>query len=221
MPSATLQPLPSFQPPASAGRSTKVAICIVLAHALLAWGWLATKLEVERKTTPLPLLVTLMQPADPIAEPTSALPSPPTPARPALSPLEAPTLVSVAAEAAAPMTADKAPVIDPAPAAAPAPVFVAQPMPPQQIPPSAVQYLEPPKLVYPRASIRNGERGRVTVRVFIDSQGWPQQVEVAVSSGFVRLDEAAVAAVRQARFKPYRVDGVPVAGWALVPADFG
>ena len=40
------------------------------------------------------------------------------------------------------------------------------------------------------------------------------------SSGFARLDEAAIAAVLKARFRPYSDNGQPLAGWALVPLSF-
>jgi len=58
------------------------------------------------------------------------------------------------------------------------------------------------------------------VRVYIDTAGLPQDVQVGISSGFARLDEAALAAVRKARFKPYTENGQPAAGWAVVPANF-
>lgn len=213
---------PAFRPPRKAGRSVNAALCIALAHALLICHWLTTRFTADRPPTALPLQVSLLQMAAPtVPERVIPLPAPAPPAPPAWSPLSPPTVVSTASEAAVPMAAPASPQNEPAPAAVALPVQVTPPPPPAQIPPSAVQYLEPPKLVYPRASVRNGERGRVMVRVFIDIHGWPQQVEVAVSSGFTRLDEAALTAVRLARFKPYQLDGVPVSGWALVPADFG
>lgn len=221
MPGAAIPFPQTYQPPRKAARSVNAALCIALAHVLLICNWLTTRFIADRPPTALPLQVSLLQMAPP-ADPERAipLPAPAAPAPPAWSPLSPPIVVSTASEAAFPSTAPPAPATEPTPAAA-LPVQVTPPSPPAQIPPSAVQYLEPPKLVYPRASVRNGERGRVMVRVFIDIHGWPQQVEVALSSGFARLDEAALSAVRLARFKPYQVDGVPVSGWALVPADFG
>ena len=44
--------------------------------------------------------------------------------------------------------------------------------------------------------------------------------QVDRSSGHPRLDEAVLAAVRQARFKPYTENGQAVSGWALVPLEF-
>ncbi len=101
----------------------------------------------------------------------------------------------------------------PASAAAPPPA-------PRLLPPSAVQYLEPPVPEYPRASRLAGEAGRVLVRVFIDEGGRPRQVRVAQSSGHARLDDAALAAVRGARFKPATENGQALAGHALIPLTF-
>lgn len=91
---------------------------------------------------------------------------------------------------------------------------------PRDLPASAIQYLEPPAPVYPRASRRLGEGGLVTVRVFVDADGRPRQLQVVQSSGFVRSDEAALEGVRQARFKPPTDNGRPVAGWARIPIPF-
>jgi protein TonB len=83
-----------------------------------------------------------------------------------------------------------------------------------------VRYLkaEPPE--YPRASKRLKETGSVVVRVWIDEGGAPQSVQVGKSSGYPRLDEAAVDAVRKFRFEPYTENGRPTAGWALIPLNF-
>lgn len=98
---------------------------------------------------------------------------------------------------------------------------VALPEPqPKIIPASAVQYVRVPTLVYPRASRHLGESGSVLVRVFIDESGVPQAEQVDKSSGYYRLDDAAIAAVRSARFKPYTENGRAVAGWALIPLNF-
>jgi protein TonB len=116
----------------------------------------------------------------------------------------------VTAKAAAP----PAPVAEP-PRPAPAPVQ------PKTIPASAVQYLVPPSPTYPAQSKRLGETGRVTVRVFIDEAGNAKDVRVERGSGHSRLDEAALTAVQRARFKPYMENGLPLAGWAFIPIDFG
>ncbi len=102
----------------------------------------------------------------------------------------------------------------------PAPSPPPAPPPPKDIPPSAVQYLVAPVLEYPRLARRNGESGRVLVRVYIDTAGRPRTVQVSASSGHTRLDDAAIEAVRGARFKPYTENGQAIAGWALIPLIF-
>ncbi|MEP6504599.1 MAG: energy transducer TonB, partial [Betaproteobacteria bacterium] len=120
-------------------------------------------------------------------------------------------LVAQAAAPAPVPQAPEAPPAPPAPAAAPAV---------RTIPTSSVQYLVPPSPVYSRMSARMKESGKVVVRVFIDEQGLPRDVQVSQSAGFARLDEAAVAAVRKTRFKPCIENGVAVSGWAFIPIEF-
>ena len=91
---------------------------------------------------------------------------------------------------------------------------------PRQLPPSAVQFLVAPQVEYPRASRRLKESGRTLVSVYVDEAGLPRQVLVKTSSGFALLDEAALAAVRKARFKPYMEHGQPTAGWVVIPMVF-
>jgi len=67
---------------------------------------------------------------------------------------------------------------------------------------------------------RQGEAGRVTLRVLIDEQGRPAELRVQSSSGYARLDEAALEALRDARFRPYAENGVAQRVWALVPIHF-
>ena len=54
---------------------------------------------------------------------------------------------------------------------------------------------------YPPASRRAGEQGTVRLKVLVDTNGRPSNVAVTQSSGFARLDEAAVQAVRKWRFE--------------------
>jgi protein TonB len=54
--------------------------------------------------------------------------------------------------------------------------------------------------VYPPASRRAGEEGTVRLKVLVDTNGRASNVAVTQSSGFTRLDEAAMEAVRKWRF---------------------
>ena len=88
------------------------------------------------------------------------------------------------------------------------------------LPQEAIRYARQVPPDYPTASSRMREEGRVIVRVFIDAKGMPNDVRVFKSSGFSRLDAAAVAAVKQFRFHPAVVNGQPVVGNANIPVDF-
>ncbi|MCI0750164.1 MAG: energy transducer TonB [Nevskiales bacterium] len=88
-------------------------------------------------------------------------------------------------------------------------------------PPSfSAAYLDNPLPVYPAASKRLGEAGRVLLRVWVDAQGRAERVEVERSSGFPRLDVSAREAVGRWRFVPARQGPAAVAGVVRVPVVF-
>lgn len=194
---------------------------IVALHAALGHGLMQVREVREAVAEVAPIFVSMVAPEN--------LPAPPQPVPPvkkAPPPVQRPIVTAAPTPAPQPEQFT-APL--PEPPALPVPVAVAStpvPAPPapapaaRTIPPSAVQYLDPPQLVYPRASRRANESGRVVLRVFIDEAGLPRQVLVSQSTGFPRLDEAATAAIQKARFRPYTVDGQPASGWALVPLSF-
>lgn len=193
-------------------------------HGAAAWGLLQVDAVRSAVAEAAPLFVELIAPPAP-----ERAPEPPAPLRPVtkMARPPAPVIAAAPSPAAAPFVAPA-----PAPPAAPeplavtavaAPVPLAAPSPPpapRELPAAAIQYLEPPAPVYPRASRRLGEAGLVLVRVFVDAEGLPRQLQVMQSSGFARLDEAALEGVRRARFKPPIEDGQPTAGWARIPIPF-
>lgn len=111
------------------------------------------------------------------------------------------------------------------PVAAPAPVAPA-PKPVEKavvrVPPSTQgRGARTTKPEYPPASRRAGEEGTVTLQVFVLENGRAGEVKVAKSSGFVKLDEAAVKEVqRNWRFVPGKEDGKPVAMWHTFAVTF-
>ena len=64
------------------------------------------------------------------------------------------------------------------------------------------------------------EQGKTTVRVLIGSDGQPQRAEISKSSGFARLDDAAIATVMRWRFVPGKRGGVAEAMWFNVPINW-
>ena len=237
MPQFTLPPLDSSADTLSAPQRRLLIAGILAAHAAGVWGLMQVGAVRDAVRDAAPMFVNLIAPEAPPVPPAPVPPPPPPPPAPQPikkpppprrviaappRPAPAPAAFVVPEPPPEPVVVEPAPVaVAPAPVAPPAPpVPPAPPPPPKNIPASAVQYLEPPVLVYPRLSMRNGEAGRVLVRVYIDTAGLPRNVQVSASSGFVRLDEAAIAAVGKARFKPYTENGQPTAGWALIPLKF-
>lgn len=66
------------------------------------------------------------------------------------------------------------------------------------------RYAIEPWMAYPAMSRRLGEQGTVLVGVIIETDGSPREVALVASSGYQRLDEAALASVRRAYFFPAR-----------------
>ncbi|MDR2014797.1 MAG: TonB family protein [Azoarcus sp.] len=83
-----------------------------------------------------------------------------------------------------------------------------------------VSYFSNPEPEYPSLSLRLREQGLVKLRVHVTVEGRAGEVALHTSSGFERLDKAALDAVRRWKFRPARRAGTPVAGWVLVPVRF-
>ena len=73
---------------------------------------------------------------------------------------------------------------------------------------------------YPRVSRKRGEKGRVLVKVFINRDGSSEKVEIEQSSGFNRLDKAAMDSAKKCRFVPAKRNGKPVKTLATIPYTF-
>lgn len=89
------------------------------------------------------------------------------------------------------------------------------------VPPSFnADYLNNPAPEYPVISRKLGEQGRVVFRVYVEPDGLPSDVRLQASSGFDRLDNVALAAIKRWKFVPARRGDVAVGGWVLVPLSF-
>lgn len=66
---------------------------------------------------------------------------------------------------------------------------------------------------YPERSRELGETGTVLLALSIDTEGRVADSRVEKSSGFPRLDEAALAALSKCRFRPGTVNDTPQASW--------
>lgn len=73
---------------------------------------------------------------------------------------------------------------------------------------------------YPPASRRAGEQGTAVFSVLVDASGHPQDVKVQSSSGFARLDQSAMEAIRRWMFNPAVRGSQKVAAWTSVRVKF-
>ncbi len=239
-----LSPLPA---PGDRPIAALSGVLVVVVHVAAAWLIWALP-GVAPIDPPQSLAVRLVEEAAPDVPPTPLpvaphAPEPVRKVRPTPLRRAAPTPVlrsapvqTLVAEAAALSTAEPvvpaSPRTDPAPAVM-APAAVEPPSSRPSAPPTApapapktvaprfdAAYLSNPAPVYPPLSRRLGEEGKVVLRVHVEPDGQPSHVEVRTSSGFVRLDDAALGAVRRWRFVPAKRGDEAVAAWVLVPLNF-
>ncbi|WP_329741478.1 energy transducer TonB [Dyella sp. A6] len=159
------------------------------------------------------------------AEPPAPVPPPPPltvkplPPQPAPLPRTRPTPVQP--PVVAPTDLDRIATIQPASVAPPAtPAHDARPAT-NTVPTEASLAYRAAPLRYPGMAMRQHMQGTVLLRVLVDENGRPLQVEIAHSSGYVLLDRSARDQVLAGwRFSPAMVDGHAVKAWALVPVSF-
>lgn len=73
---------------------------------------------------------------------------------------------------------------------------------------------------YPKGSRQRGEQGDVVIEMTVNPQGEVDKAAVVTTSGFPELDEAALRAVRSARFSPARSGSEPVSSTARLTLTF-
>jgi|GEM_PF-537341 len=87
--------------------------------------------------------------------------------------------------------------------------------------PPVAQYTKQPHVAYPTMSKRLGEQGRVVLKVMVQPTGSVSDATVLQSSGFARLDAAAIDAVRGAQVVPMKsMNGRTVAAWYKASINF-
>ncbi len=99
------------------------------------------------------------------------------------------------------------------------PPFVV-PSDPAPVQVSAVRVLRGVQPLYPAAARRLNEYGSVIVRVRVGADGHPELVEVATSSGYARLDDAAISAVKRWVFAPAQTAVGPIVSWVTFTVTF-
>lgn len=81
-------------------------------------------------------------------------------------------------------------------------------------------YLNNPAPNYPPLARRLGEQGRVLLKVLVSENGLAESVQLDTSSGYEKLDRAAMEAVKKWSFIPAKRSNQPVSAYVLVPVKF-
>ncbi len=85
---------------------------------------------------------------------------------------------------------------------------------------AAPDYLHNPTPEYPEAARRDRQQGLVTLLVDVSPEGNVLKVSVQRSSGYRRLDEAALRVAKDWKFKPAMAAGQPIRSQVEVPVRF-
>ena len=219
------------------GRHAGIGLAVVALHVGVIWALQSgLVMQAAELIVPVELLARFIEPPQPkpaLAEPAPALPAPvakpatavqkkavprPPPqaqAQPLAVPDPAPSTnaPSGSLAPALPPVSDPVALLSAAPSAPPAPPTVL-------LPSSNADYLQNPKPAYPPLSKRLGEQGKVVVRVQIGIDGVARNAELRQSSGFERLDQAALNTVLKWRYVPGKRGGVPEDMSFNVPINF-
>jgi protein TonB len=213
-------------------RNTLVVAGVLLIHGAGLWLFQSGLLEkITEVVVPVQLISSSIDvnraPLKPLATP---LPNPPTPPVKATKPSPSPLTPQPQPSALQPSpnqtdTKPNAPQTT-TPATASATIAAASPAATSpapakvELPTHVAAYLQNPKPDYPALSVRRGEQGQVVLNVLIGVEGKAQKAEIVKSSGFERLDAAALATVLRWRYVPGKRGGVPEEMWFKVPLAF-
>ncbi len=213
-------------------RTWRVTGAVLLAHVAVAWllmqGLISRQSTTGEVDNVIMASVVMDMPAPPAPKPqpvqakpqaqSKALPKTMPAVQPQLHP--SPVVTQAGPSESAPVVPAAGPTAAAAPAAAGHQRPNTTPSPVVSLPSSDADYLNNPAPAYPRMSRRQGEQGTVVLRVFINTEGRAEKAEIRISSGYSRLDEAALATVQRWRYVPGKRAGVPEAMWFNVPIRF-
>ena len=213
---------------------TGVFVFVLGVHALALWalgsGWLQPPVQIATDHVVSAQVIALQ--ADPVPAVAAAQPKAPVP-EPKPQPIKRKVLSTKRAQA------EDVPKVEEAAQAPVTPSSSAQEnaasstqgdaskssaqagVPQERIEPSSnANYLNNPKPEYPPLSQRMGEEGTVRIRVFVLKNGRAQEASVQKSSGYPRLDAAALKAALSWRYVPGTVGGEARDMWVITPVRF-
>lgn len=209
-------------------RHLLIASSVVLFHVAALWALQSGLIRRALETVvPVAILSEWVEPPRPKTEPPPPTPKPKPVQQPVLQKmpnLQPPPMPIAIADPTpapdAPVGVQTASVALP-PIAAPVAATPTPAAPPKvQLPSSDADYLQNATPIYPRHSKRLGEQGKVILRVLIGIDGLAQKAEIRSSSGYERLDQAALETVLSWHYMPGKRGGVAEAMWFNVPINY-
>lgn len=190
-------------------RRTVVFFAIVAVHVLLVWAFASGLANKAVELIAPPIDTTIIEEEKSLDEPPP--PPPPDLERPPVQVVPPEINITIPVDAPPPPITNVTTTPPPPRPIAPAPVARTQMS--RISGPSTDEY-------YPSISRSAGEEGRPVIRVCLSVAGKLESAEVSDSSGFPRLDEAAVRVAKASRYKPTTEGGKPVASCANLPIRF-
>lgn len=203
---------------------------VVLLH-VLGLVWAAQQLSVSEPVVTPPSVVGVLvapepEPAPPPPKPVPPPPKPepkpvPTP-KPVAKPTPKPTPKPEPVREVAQEPVQQAAPTPPAPPSAPVQQATPAPEAPAPVTPPRTDaaHLNNPAPQYPALSRRLGEQGRVMLDVYILPDGSVGEIKLNRSSGFPRLDNAALQAVKTWKYVPAKRGDKPIPFWYVQPVSF-
>lgn len=193
--------------PSATQRLTGLVLVVAL-HLLLVWGLINGLARKLVTILPEPLETKIIEDVRPPAElappPVPEFEPPPPPFIPP------PDIVIQTPPPPANAITQVTTVKPPEPPAPPPPRQRVRVAPQIDLPGSPRDCREP---AYPAASERLGEQGISAISLLIDERGKVAQTRIDASSGYARLDQAAIYAFSRCKFRVGTVDGRPEASW--------
>jgi periplasmic protein TonB len=208
---------------------------VVLLH-VLGLVWAAQHLDITEPVVTPPSVVGILVAPEPAPVVPKPLPPPPKPVQPPPKPEPKPVQKPTPQPLPKPSPTAKPdtvrePVAEPVQQAAPstpvAPAAPVQQATPAQEAPAPVtpprtdaSHLNNPAPQYPALSRRLGEQGRVMLDVYILPDGSVGEIKLNRTSGFPRLDNAALQAVKSWKYVPAKRGDKPIPYWYVQPVSF-
>jgi protein TonB len=205
--------------------SAGVFLLLLLLHA----GAIATLVQADAAVTepkidmePPKLQGMLIAPEPKIVPPPKAEPEPAKPVPKA--PAKQPPVKRTAPQQKTPPPVAKAAAVAPAPRQ---PVTRAAPAnsakitePSTELPSADAAGLNNKAPAYPMLSRKRKEQGTVWLLLLVSKEGLVKELKLKKTSGFDRLDQAALQAVKKWQFQPARKQGQPIDYWYELPLKF-